>query len=73
MQACRHQIVHQVVTRRDAVENVVHQRLFVAQGDVPEAEMRGLVRLTHVFTPSNYQPRTIARPPQCRYHVNATR
>ena len=47
VQAHRHQIVHQVVARRHAVKHVVHQRLLVAQGDVPEAEMRGLVRPIH--------------------------
>ena len=53
VQARRHQVVHQVVAGRHAVEHVVHQRLFFAQGDVPEAEMRGLVRPIHVLTPSN--------------------
>src|SRR6266566_3410828 len=51
MQAHRHQIVHQVVARRHAVKHIVHQRLLVAQGYVPEAKMRGLVRPIHVFTP----------------------
>src|SRR6266436_5699094 len=51
MQTRRHQIVHQVVTRRNAVKHIIHQRLLVAQGYVPEAEMRGLVRSVHVFTP----------------------
>ncbi len=73
MQARRHQVVHQVVARRHAVEHVVHQRLLVAQGDVPEAKMRGLVRPIHVFTPSYGQRRTIARPPQWRYHVSISR
>src|SRR6266516_1891168 len=51
MQAHRHQIVHQVGARRHAVKHIVHQRLLVAQGYVPEAKMRGLVRPIHVFTP----------------------
>ena len=47
VQADRHQIVHQVVARRHAVKHLVHQRLLVAQGDVPEAKMGGLVRPIH--------------------------
>src|SRR6184192_2270251 len=73
MQARRHQIVHQVVTRRNAVKHIIHQRLLVAQGYVPEAEMRGLVQSIHVSTPSHSHCRTIARPPQWRYHVNGSR
>jgi len=55
VQARRHQIVHQVVALCDAVKHLVHQRLLVPQGHVPEAEMRGLVRPIHHFTPSNLQ------------------
>ncbi len=47
VQARRHQVVHQVVARRHAVKHVVHQRLLVAQGHVPEAKMGGLVRPIH--------------------------
>src|SRR5690348_8581121 len=39
MQAARHQVVHQVVTRGDAVEYVVHQRLLVRERHLPIAEM----------------------------------
>ena len=70
MQARRHQIVHQVVALRHAVKHVVHQRLLVAQGHVPEAEMRGLVGPIHQLISVR---RTIARPPQWRYHVTSTR
>jgi hypothetical protein len=41
MQARRHQVVHQVVAGRHAVKHIVHQRLLVLQGHVPEAEMGG--------------------------------
>ena len=68
VQARRHQIVHQIVALRHAVKHVVHQRLLVAQGDVPEAEMRGLVGPIHQI--SSPFGRTIARPPQWRYHVS---
>ena len=47
VQARRHQIVHQVVTGRHAVKYVVHQRLLVPQGHVPEAKMGGSVRPIH--------------------------
>ena len=47
VQADRHQIVHQVVALRHAVKHIVHQRLLVPQGDVPETKMRGLVRPIH--------------------------
>ena len=49
MQTRRHQIVHQVVALCHTVKHVINQRLLVAQGDIPEAEMRGLVRLVHQF------------------------
>ena len=35
MQAARHQVVHQVVALRHAVEDVVHQRLLVARAAPP--------------------------------------
>ena len=70
VQASRHQIVHQVVTGRHAVKDVVHQRLLVPQGHVPEAEMGGLVRPIHKLTPL---PQTIARRAQWRYHVTSIR
>ena len=70
VQARRHQIVHQVVTGRHAVKYVVHQRLLVPQGHVPEAEMGGLVRPIHKLTPL---PQTIARRAQWRYHVTSIR
>ena len=70
VQAPRHQIVHQIVTGRDAVKHIVHQRLLVPQGHVPEAEMGGLVRPIHELTPL---PQTIARRAQWRYHVTSIR
>jgi hypothetical protein len=39
MQAKRHQIVHQVVARRHAVEDVVDQRLLVRKRHLARAEM----------------------------------
>ena len=39
MQPARHQVVHQVVAPRHAVEHVVDQRLLVAERHLPEAEM----------------------------------
>ncbi len=51
VQARRHQIVHQVVAGRHAVKYVVHQRLLVPQGHVPEAKMGGLIRPIHQLTP----------------------
>ena len=71
VQPRRHQIVHQVVALGDAVKHVVHQRLLVVQRHVLEAEMRGLVRPIHQLL-LRYG-RTIARPPQWRYHVSLTR
>ena len=47
VQARRHQVVHQVVTGGYAVKYVVHQRLLVSQGHVPEAKMGGLIRPIH--------------------------
>ena len=41
MQPERHQIVHQVVAARDAVEHVVDQRLLVLKRHLPGAEMGG--------------------------------
>ena len=70
VQARRHQIVHQVVAGRHAVKHVVHQRLLVPQGHVPEAKMGGLVRPIHQLYSTT---RTIARPPQWRYHVTSIR
>ena len=43
VQPARHQVVHQVVAARDAVEHVVDQRLLVVERHVPEAEM-GVLR-----------------------------
>src|SRR3569832_133815 len=73
MQARRHQVVHQVVALRHAVKDVIDQRLLVAQGDVPEAEMRGLVRLVHRIysNPGPYSaPAAMALSRQC-LKVNA--
>ena len=72
VQARRHQIVHQVVALGHAVKHVVYQRLLVLQGNVPEAEMRGLVWPIHALRLYS-AGRTIARPPQWRYHVSTSR
>ena len=47
VQAAGHQVVHQVVARGHAVKHLVHQRLLVPDGNIPEAEMRGLARPIH--------------------------
>ena len=51
VQASGHQIVHQIIARRHAVKHIVHQRLLVPQGNIPEAKMRGFARPIHYSTP----------------------
>ena len=72
VQAARHQVVHQVVTRGDAVKYRVHKVLLVLQRHVAVAEMGGLVGpIHHAFTLN--LNRTIARPAQWGYHVTSIR
>ena len=61
VQAGRHQVVHQVVAARHAVEHVVHQRLLVFERHLTRTEMR------FAWHRYSFSPKTIARQRQGRY------
>ena len=48
VEAARHQVVHQVITLRDTVKDVVDQCLLFVDGHVPEAEMSAFAGLPHL-------------------------
>ena len=43
----RHQIIHQIIAIRDLMEDVVHQALFLFQGNGAAAEVRVIARGWH--------------------------
>jgi hypothetical protein len=52
VKSARHEIVHQVVTARHAVKNVVDQRLLVLERHLPEAEIGMFARPRHRLLPA---------------------
>jgi len=68
MQAERHEIVHQVVARRDAVEHVVDQRLLVRKRHLARAEMG----VCHRWFPCHANHSAAAQATLCVVEINHT-
>ena len=56
VQPARHQVVHEVVAARHAVENVVDQRLLVVERHLPKSEMGVLAGRRHQNSPFRAGP-----------------